>query len=198
MTLTQPGGVGARTRSFEGIADGDLRRLAILAQMDQEQFFAQHPRWRRQYGDRLIAVVLTQTAAAHYVDGTTGIKDFGVWSFYREHPDAPYPNRRKRVMPFGDPRFGRCLERPEFEGRPVDLVGRSIAGALMEDPAAAIRRYLQTDPSPVARRLRAHPVVMLEPGTRRGEVIWPAGQPRGASAGTGPDDGEGRARWRKP
>ena len=179
------------------LTDGDLRRLAIIAQMDREEFFAEHPRWRRLYGDRLLCSALCQGAAEHYLDGTTGIRDFDVWSFYREHPDAPFPYRRKRVRPFGDRRFGRCLDRPAFEGRPVDLVGRSIASVRLDDPGQAVVRYLRAGATRSARALRERPVVLLEPAHRRGEIVWPESEEDpGCPEATSPKARQGR--WRRP
>jgi len=37
--------------------------------------------------------VLCQGAALHYVNGKNGVKDFGVWSFYAQHDDWPFPPR---------------------------------------------------------------------------------------------------------
>ncbi len=48
---------------------GVLRRLAIAAQLDREAFFAEHPRWRRSYGDRVEAVVLAE-GGRRQVDGS--------------------------------------------------------------------------------------------------------------------------------
>jgi hypothetical protein len=165
--------------------------------MDREEFFAEHPRWRRLYGDRLLCSALCQGAAAHYVDGITGIRDFDVWSFYREHPDAHFPYRRKRVRPFGDTRFGRCLDRPAFEGRPVDLVGRSISSVRLDDPEQAVRRYLRSGATRSARALREQPVVLLEPATRRGEIIWPEDDERPRRTCASSQKGRG-GRWRRP
>ena len=37
-----------------------LRRLATAAHVDREAFFAEHPRWRWAYGERVEAVVLAE------------------------------------------------------------------------------------------------------------------------------------------
>ena len=185
----------SNARAYLRLTDADLRRLAIIAQMDREEFFAEHPRWRQLYGDRLLCSALCQGAAAHYLDGATGIRHFDVWSFYREHPDAPFPHRRKRVRPFGDARFGRCLDRPAFEGRPVDLVGRSIPSVRLDDPEQAVQRYLWAGATRSARVLRERPVVLLEPGPRRGEIVWPDSEEKpGRSRATS----QKAPRWRRP
>jgi len=187
----------SNARAYLRLTDGDLRRLAIIAQMDREEFFAEHPRWRRLYGDRLLCSALCQGAAAHYVDGTTGIRDFDVWSFYREHPDAPFPYRRKRVRPFGDRRFGRCLDRPAFAGRPVDLVGRSIPSVRLDDPGQAVRCYLQAGATRSARALRERPVVLLEPAPGRGQIVWPESEEEPGHS-RAPSQTARRGRWRRP
>jgi hypothetical protein len=82
-------------RSFEKIEKADLKRLLDLATEDRDEFFARHPGWKKLYSKRLLCTALCQGAAQHYVDGTNGIKDFDVWTFYAEHPEAAYPYRRR-------------------------------------------------------------------------------------------------------
>lgn len=55
----------------------DLNRLAEIARLDQEDFFARKPRYRvlRQES---VCVALCQGAALHFVDGENGVKDFDV------------------------------------------------------------------------------------------------------------------------
>jgi hypothetical protein len=83
-------------RSFEPITDDDLRRLGTLAAEDRAGLFARSRRTGQMYADRLFAVALCQGAALHRVNGTNGVKDFDVWSFYVEHPAGPYAGPTQR------------------------------------------------------------------------------------------------------
>ena len=107
------------------------------------------------------------------VPALNGVKDWDVWTFFREHPEAPFPYRRRGECALGDPRFGRCAVRPQYVGRCVDLIGRSIAASEAEDAAVAVQRYLAAGKSESARRLAQKPVVLLNPAHRRGEIVWP-------------------------
>ncbi len=49
------------------------------------------PRGAGRYAGRLVCRALCQGAALHYLDGTNGVKDFDVWSFYAERGDGPFP-----------------------------------------------------------------------------------------------------------
>jgi hypothetical protein len=164
-----------RGRSYERITREDLVRLARIARLDREELFARKPRYRA-LGERLICVALCQGAALHFVDDENGVKDFDVWTFYAAHPDDPaVPWRRRRAHDFGDPKFGRSPDRPDFVGRHVDLLGRSLEVAEDLDPAAVLREYLSEGRTETARRLAAKAVVLLEPSDRLGAVIWPVG-----------------------
>ena len=172
--------VPASDRSFERITRADLRRLAEIEQRDRSDRFLRKPRWREMYSDRVLAVVLCQGAALHYVRGEQGINDLDVWTFYAAHPDAAFPSRWRLEHDFGDPKFGQSVDRPEFIGRRVDCISRSIPAERHEDPITAVRRYLKTGRSKTARLLAEKPVVLITPEGMIGEVIWPAGL--GASA----------------
>lgn len=164
--------VGPEHRSFLPMEDADLRRVLEIARRDREHFFATHPGWARLYAGRLLCTALCQGAASHYVGGQRGINDFDVYSFYRRHPDKHWYARRLTFYDFGHPKFGRSADKPDFIGRRVDCLGRSIEAAAGEDPAAAVRRYLREGRTQTARLLAAQAVVLLEPGL--GTVIWRA------------------------
>jgi hypothetical protein len=160
-------------RSYRRIDDAALARLALVAKADREDFFHRNPRWDRLYRDRVLCVALCQGAALHLIDGRNGIKDWDVWTFFRKHPDASFPPRRRGEREFGDSRYGRSIVRSQYVGRCVDLIGRSISAEIDEDPATCIRRYLTAGETESARQLAKKAVVLLEPVHRRGEVIWP-------------------------
>ena len=161
-----------RGRSYEPIDREDLGRLAEIARLDRENLFARKPRYRV-LGERLICVALCQGAALHFIDGENGVKDFDVWTFYAAHPDHPdYPWRRRKAVDFGDAKFGRSPDKPDFIGRHVDLLGRSLRVAEDADPASALHQYLSEGRTETARRLAEKAVVLLEPSDRLGAVVW--------------------------
>jgi hypothetical protein len=164
--------VGPEYRSYLSIEHTDLVRLADIARRDREQFFAVHSDWAGLYADRVLCIALCQGGAAHYVDGVTGINDFDVYTFYRLHPEKAWYPRRIKSYDFGDPRFGQSRDKPDFVGRRVDCLGRSIDAAAGESPALAVQRYLREGRSTTARLLSQKPVVLLEP--QCGSLIWPS------------------------
>ncbi len=152
---------------------GVLRRLAIAAQLDREAFFAEHPRWRRSYGDRVEAVVLAE-GSRRQVDGSR-VAPLEVWTFFRHHPDGPFPTRRRRVRATRDP-WKRILAEPSLAGRPLTLVSVSIEADRFDDAELVVRRYLMSGKTTSARRLAKGRIIMLEPAQTRGRTVWqPAG-----------------------
>jgi len=85
---------------------------------------------------------------------------------------------------FGLGKFGRSPDRPDFNGRRVDLIGRSIDVRPGESVLSALRRYLRDGKTTSARCLAAKAVVLLEPARLRGTVAWPEpARARGTSKG---------------
>jgi hypothetical protein len=95
------------SRSYEKIIASDLRRLAALAKADRDDLFSRRPETGCLYSDRLFAVALCQGAGLHYLNGTNGINDLDVWSFYQEHPLRAFPYRRRAEIDFGIAKFGK-------------------------------------------------------------------------------------------
>ena len=111
----------------------------------------------------------------HYVNGQNGVKDFDVWSFYAQHDDWPFPVRWRGTRDFGPPKFGRYPgDPPQYTGRRVDLLGRSLPAASGTIPAHAIHDYLAAGRTTSARELAAKAVVLIDPPRRVGEIVWPA------------------------
>jgi hypothetical protein len=161
-------------RSFERLDLEDLARLSALAAADRADRFRRVRRWRV-YADRVIAVALCQGAALHHLDGSTGIKDLDVWTFYAEHADGPFPARWRTTADFGPSHLGRWSGDPEsFIGRRVDLIGRSLSEPVGADPIEALQAYLRTGETASARALAAKAVLLLDPMSLRGVVAWPA------------------------
>jgi hypothetical protein len=164
--------VGRRGRSFVRIERSDLRRLARIAADDRRQFFAAHPDWRRLYEGRVVAVALCQGAANHYVDARTGVNDLDVYTFYAVNPARHWYAKRNKHRDFGDPKFGQSIDRPDFVGRRVDLLGRDIPYRPGEDPVEAVQRWLALGLTKSARLLARKAVVVIEPANRCGDVAW--------------------------
>ena len=159
-------------RSYERITRRDLARLAAIAAEDREDLFARRPH-SRPYRDRILCVALCQGAALHYVDNQNGVKDFDVYTFYAEHPTGPFPYRRRGIADFDRSPFGRNPEDDKsFKGRRVDLMGRSLKVPPTADPVSAVRSYLARSGTETARQLAKKAVVLLDPASLRGVVIW--------------------------
>ena len=162
-------------RSYERITEADLKKLLDFSNEDREDFFARNPRWRRLYANRIICIALCQGAALHYLDGNNGVKDFDVWTFYSEQPEAPFPYRRMGHKDFGISKFGcHPSDAGKFKGRCVDLIGRSLKLPKSADPVKVIKSYLINSTTKSAMELKRKAVVLLYPEMLFGRIIWPA------------------------
>jgi hypothetical protein len=161
-----------RERSFKQIRESDLRRLAHLAAADRADFFDRYPEYDV-YRDAPRCIVLAQGAALFYVTGERGIHDFDVWTFWIEEGGVTFPPRRRAKADFGPSRFGRSRldDEERFMGRRVDLLGRTIPGG-RGSVLEAVIRYVRAGKSETARELGLRPLVLIEPPSRRGDVIW--------------------------
>jgi hypothetical protein len=162
-------------RSLARIDTADLLRLAALAADAEAELFRRNPQGSGRYGGRLLGRALCQGAALHYVNDSNGVKDFDVWSFYAQYDDWPFPARWRGTRDFGPSKFGRFSgDPPRYSGRRVDLLGRSLPAEPGADLADALRRYLAARRTDSAKALAAKAVVLLDPETRAGEIVWPA------------------------
>jgi hypothetical protein len=83
--------------------------LASLADEDHARFTRDDG--RPEYRERRLAVVLAQGAALHFVNGTNGVKDLDVWTFYAAIPGIRFPaDRRETHADFGRSDLGRQLD----------------------------------------------------------------------------------------
>jgi hypothetical protein len=161
-------------RSLERIEIADLLRLAALAADAETELFRRNPQRSGRYAGRLLGRALCQGAALHYLNGTNGVKDFDVWSFYAQYDDWPFPARWRGTRDFGSSKFGRYrADAPRYSGRRVDLLGRSLPVKLDADPADALRTYLAARRTNSAKHLAAKAVVLIAPENRAGEIVWP-------------------------
>jgi hypothetical protein len=162
------------------IGTADLLRLAALAADAEAELFRRNPQGSGRYAGRLLGRALCQGAALHYVDGSNGVKDFDVWSFYAQHDDWPFPARWRGTRDFGPSKFGRYPgDPPRYAGRRVDLLGRSLPAGPGADPADVLRHYLTAGRTDSAKALAVKAVVLIAPQDRAGEIVWP---PRARSA----------------
>ncbi len=164
--------VGREGRSFLRIADADLRRIAAIAAADRAEFFQRRPGWAT-YKNRVLCSALCQGAALHFVNRREGINDFDVYTFYAEGPGQRWSARVRRSRDFQNPKFGKTTGRPNFTGRRVDLMGRSLQAKRRSDPVLTLHNYLRCGASRTARFLATKAVVILEPVRLRGTVVWP-------------------------
>jgi hypothetical protein len=163
-------------RSLERIEIADLLRLAALAADAEAELFSRNPQGSGRYAGHLLGRALCQGAALHYVNGSNGVKDFDVWSFYAEYDDWPFPARWRGTRDFGPSKFGRYPgDLPRYSGRRVDLLGRSLPVVRGADPAVVLRSYLSGRRTKTAKELAAKAVVLVHPESRAGEIVWPAG-----------------------
>lgn len=160
-------------RSYRQIRSSDLKRLAEIARADRTDFFARYPRWAALYSNQLVCVALCQGAALHFIEHTNGIKDFDVWSFFREQPGQPIPRRPVVYRDFGLSTFGTSSDRPDFIGRRVDLLLKSIVCSSDAGPVTVLQQYLAEGQTKTARSLAQKAVVLIEPADLLGFIAWP-------------------------
>ena len=104
-------------RSLARIEIADLLRLAALA-ADAEASCSAESAGLRPVAGRLLGRALCQGAALHYVNGSNGVKDFDVWSFYAQYDDWPFPARWRGTRDFGPSKFGRYPgDPPRYSGQ---------------------------------------------------------------------------------
>ena len=160
-------------RSYEKIRRLDLRRLAKIAQDDLIELFYRKPDLGEIYRNRIICIALCQGAALHYIDGKNGVKDFDVWTFFREHKSRPFPYRRNVARDFGTLRFGLSPDAKDFKGKRVDLIGRAIPYKSNENPIQTVQKYLAKSKNKTPKLLSQKAIVIIEPEEFLGTVAWP-------------------------
>lgn len=167
-------GIKITERSYAHLTRGDLQALHDGSSKRLHEYFVtgEGKKWTKLYDiKRPLAVALCQGAAMHYVDGTNGVKDFDVWFFYpfkRKH----LPYRAIWTWDYTNPRFGRHPSMPDFQGRRVDVLVRSINCPKGGNPIKIICEHLESGQTASAKALRKKAVVMLYPRRFLGRVIW--------------------------
>jgi len=123
-------------------------------------------------------VALCQGAALHYADGSRGVNDFDVYSFYRDRRRTrrfPWRSHYTRHYPFRDFGVSKFGTHPDdeaagYEGRRIDYFRRSIPFAATG--VDSVRNWLQTGGGLTPEHLKQRPVVCLWPDKLRGKIIW--------------------------
>jgi hypothetical protein len=156
--------LGGGPRAQERITMADLDRLSDIARDDRDQFFKDYPGYAR-YQSRVAGVALCQGGALHFIDGRTGVNDLDVWTFYYELPSVRFPYRRHARKDFGPSHLTNWSRR-------VDLMARTLSAPAGTDPAKMLREYLTKRPTKSAYLLAEKAVVLIDPASRRGEVVW--------------------------
>lgn len=163
----------ASERSHEAIGPQDIARLSQIARDDLARYIAQDVGRRAQFAGKKLCVALCQGAARHYLDKTTGVKDFDVFTFFAADGGRDFPPRRRARHDFGPSKFGRHPDDAGYTGRRVDVMGRSIAHAPSASPIESLCQYLRTTPTRTAWCLAQKAVVVIDPFELRGQVVWP-------------------------
>jgi hypothetical protein len=166
-------GIAMGESSLERITKADLRRLAHITADERDDFFSRHAEWKLLYARRLLCTALCGQSALHFCNGTAGIEEFEVWSFYAAHAEAPFPHHRHSYRDFGKPKFGRATGSDAYAGRRIRLTGRSIPYRPGDDPAVSLQHYLRSGRTQSARQLRDSAVVLIEPDSHLAYVAWP-------------------------
>ena len=137
-----------------------------------QQLFERRPETGELYRDRLMMISLCQGGAEHFVRQRRGVNDFDVWAFFSEHPARPFPYRRRGDKDFGPSHFGRHPNDIGFQGRRVDIIGRSIRRSRDQSPHDSVLEWLRGGRTHGARLISQRPVICIFPESERGKVIW--------------------------
>ena len=160
-------------RSLVAIETHDLLRLSEIARKELQRYITRKLASRAAFASKILCVALCQGAAQHYVDNTTGVKDFDVFTFLAADGARDFPPRLRRRYDFGPSKFGRHLDDAGYVGRRVDVMGRSIAHAAGASPTESLCQYLRTPRTGTAWHLAQKAVVLIDPIELRGQVVWP-------------------------
>lgn len=163
-------------RSQEALEMHHLHRLAKIASSDLDDFFRRRSETGYVYRDRRMLICLCQGAARHFVHQNCGVKDFDVWAFFRENPFRPFPYRRRGKQDFGVSRFGRHPDDEGYQGRRVDVMGRSIFCGGGQRSRDCVREWLCHGKTKSSREIAKSPVVIIHPEADTGRIIWNPGR----------------------
>ncbi|AYG60279.1 hypothetical protein QD460_17835 [Rhizobium jaguaris] len=157
------------TRSFEPITNDDLPRFGDVAWKRLLQVF-EHAPVASLYKDRLLLLALAQGGALHYENGKNGLKDIDVWAFFAAGPEKPFPARARWTADYGPSKFGRDPDDHGFNGRRMDILGRSVQVMPGDRPEDSVRRWLNGRTAS-AIELRKKPMVIISPVANLGRWL---------------------------
>ncbi|MDP3010990.1 MAG: hypothetical protein Q8N30_18235 [Methylococcales bacterium] len=161
-------------RSLETITKNDLKELYEGSVNRLREYFIQGngEKWNELYNiEQPLAVALCQGGAMHYYDNVNGVKDFDVWFFYPFN-QKHLPYRTIWTWDYKNPKFGHHPSIPDYKGRKVDTIVRSIKNYTQNDPIKTIHQFLQQENTASSKELAKKAVVMLTPDLLLGKVIW--------------------------
>lgn len=160
---------------FTGDSLGRIRDFAIA-------FLHSYP-YTAAFAPDLVAATLAQGAANHYAvanglarrhadPSRAGVKDVDVWFFFRRARGRTGFNPRwLQSRDLGPSALGRNPSEPEYTGRRVDFLGRSIEMRQGEPPEEGIRRWLRRgagSPAELAKKA----IIGLAPESVFGVSVW--------------------------
>ena len=160
-------------RSLEPLTKNDLNDLYNGSVKCLSEYFVtgKGQKWQHLYDiSQPLVVALCQGAAMHYHDKTNGIKDFDIWFFYPFN-QKHLPYRTCWNWDYQNPKFDRHPLMPEYKGRKVDVLVRSIRNYSKNDPIKTIHNFLQYENTTSSKELAKKAVVLLTPELL-GKVVW--------------------------
>lgn len=161
-------------RSLELLTDDDLNDLYLGSIERLKEYFVigKGSKWQSLYNiENPLAVALCQGAAMRFHDKENGIKDFDVWFFYPFN-ETHLPYRTIWNWDYKNPKFGRHPLISDYAGRKVDVLVRSIKNYSKQDPVSTIHQFLQYENTTTSKELAKKAVVMLQPESSVGNVVW--------------------------
>ena len=169
-------------RSMRKITKSHLKKLCEIVFEDKNDFFGNNPRYSF-FKDRLYAILLVQGAAAHYVDGKTGINDFDLLVLFRSdenHKERLYRRAVKRhdfdVEDFREDVPGFPIKESY---RKVDVIYRQIDPNIIDENnlELSIKNYFSKGKTNSIKKYWApRPVVGIYPENILGTIVWSGGQ----------------------
>jgi len=69
-------------------------------------------------------------------------------------------------------KYWGASQKPDYEGRKVDVLVRSIKNYVLNDPIRTIYMYLQHENTTSSKELAKKAVVLLYPESLLGKIVW--------------------------
>ena len=105
----------------------DLCSIKEKVLKDQKKFFEKYLKYKLYEEKKIVAMLLVQGAALHFIDKKKGIKDFDVLCVYNKIPKKYFPFRRLKQIDSKLEKFGRSPDdSTKFKGRRIDIMMRAV------------------------------------------------------------------------